>query len=209
MALAFCGEDLRLLGAFGGQDGCTAITLCAHLLFHRVLDGVGRINRLQLDAGHADAPATRCFVQDTTQLTIDLVAGCECFFEVKPAHHVTKRGSGQLFHGLDVVGDLVGCCPGIGDLEVHNGVNRDHQVVLGDDRLRRERNYLFTQVEQRQQPVDERDQDGQPRVERPLVLAEAFNDAGTGLRDDPNRADQHDDDKNDENNQHNCCCCSS
>src|SRR4029453_10666222 len=175
----------------------------------RVLDGVGRINSLQFHTRDADAPAACGFIQHSTQLAIDLVTGGQCLFEVQATHNVTKRGGGQLLYRLDVVGDFIGSRPGVRYLEVDHGVDRNHEVVLGNDWLRREGHHLLTEVEQRQEPVDERNQDGETRVERALVLAEAFNDAGTCLRDDPYRADQHDDDKNDENNQHNCCRCSS
>src|SRR5690606_36488409 len=46
---AFRFEDLRLLRALGGQDDGAAVTLGTHLLLHRVLDGQGRVDGLQLN----------------------------------------------------------------------------------------------------------------------------------------------------------------
>ena len=54
---------------------------------------------------------------------------------------------GQLLDGLDVVGDLVRRRDRVGDLEVDDRVDGDDQVVLGDHRLRRERDHLLAQVD--------------------------------------------------------------
>ena len=59
LLLSFGGENLRLLEALGGKDRGPLVTVGAHLLFHRVLDGRRRIDRLQLDAIDLDAPLTR------------------------------------------------------------------------------------------------------------------------------------------------------
>ena len=55
---------------------------------------------------------------------------------------------------MDVVGDFVGCCLGVGDLEVDHGVDTDDQVILGDDGLGGEGYDLFTQVNEGQDAVD-------------------------------------------------------
>ena len=99
-----------------------------------------------------------------------------------------------LLDSHDVVLNLVAGRFGIGDLEVDHSVDGDHQVVLGDDRLRRKGDHLLTHVQQRQQAVDERHQQGEPRSLGALVLAEALHDSRTRLGDDPYalRQDHHD-----------------
>src|SRR5258707_8391277 len=42
----------------------------------------------------------------------------------------------------------------VGDLEVHDGIDVDRQVVLGDHRLRRERDHPLTEVDPRPDLVD-------------------------------------------------------
>ena len=74
---------------------------------------------------------------------------------------------------------------GVGDREVDDGVDADHEVVLGDHRLRREGDDLLAQVDQRLDAVDERDDEREPGVQRALVAAEALDDARARLRDDP------------------------
>ena len=74
---------------------------------------------------------------------------------------------------------------------------RDHEVVGRDDRLRREGDDLLAKVDQRLQPVDERDEDRQASVERALVAPQSLDDAGPRLRHDPHAArknEQHQDD---------------
>src|SRR3712207_8601833 len=54
------------------------------------------------------------------------------------ADDVAQRGDRELLDRLQRVGDLVGRGLRVGDREVDDGVDADDQVVLGDDRLRRE-----------------------------------------------------------------------
>src|SRR5690606_27428456 len=89
-------QDLRLLGALRREDRGTAIALGAHLLLHGVLDGQRRVDRLQLDAGHADAPLAGRLVEDDAQLAVDLVAARERLFEVEPADDVAERRGREL-----------------------------------------------------------------------------------------------------------------
>ena len=205
LALAFGGEDLGLLGALGGQDGRTAITLGTHLLLHGVLDGQRRVDRLELHARDPQAPLAGGLVQHAAQLVVDGVAAGQGLLQVHPADHVAQSGGGQLLHGVDVVGDAVRGGLGVGDLEVDHGVDRDHQVVLGDDRLRREGDDLLAHVHQRQHAVNEGHHQGQACPLGALVLAEPFDHAGACLGHDPHGAgeddphhdgddDEHDDD---------------
>jgi hypothetical protein len=100
-----------------------------------------------------------------------------------------QRGHRELLDRGHVVGDLVGRRLGVGDLEVDHRVDAHDQVVLGDDRLRREAHHLLAQVDQRPEPVDERGQQVQPGVQGPVVAAEPLDDAGRRLRNDPHRSD--------------------
>src|SRR4029077_4071704 len=69
-----------------------------------------------------------------------------------------------------------------------------HEVVLGDHRLRRERDDLLTQVDGRPDAVDEGGDEREPGRERARVAAQALDDGGAGLRDDTDRSRQRDDD---------------
>ena len=70
-----------------------------------------RIDRLELHPGDPDAPAAGGLVQHAAQLAVDLVAAGQGLLQVQAADDVTQRRGGQLFHRLDVVGDLVGGGP--------------------------------------------------------------------------------------------------
>ena len=67
-------EDLRLLRALGREDERAPVALGAHLLLHRVLDGEGRVDRLELDTRDADAPLAGRLVEHDAQLAVDVVA---------------------------------------------------------------------------------------------------------------------------------------
>jgi hypothetical protein len=74
LLLTFSSEDLRLLEALGREDRRALVTVGTHLLFHRVFDGRRRVDRLQLDAVHLDAPLAGRFVEHDPQLRVDLLA---------------------------------------------------------------------------------------------------------------------------------------
>jgi len=130
--------DRRLAAALGGQDHGPLLAVGPHLLFHRVLDRRRRVDAAQLDAGDAKTPASGGFVEHAAQLPVDLVAGRQRLLQRHAADDVAQRGGGQLLDTDDVVADLIHRRLRVGDLEVHDGVDVDRQVVLGDHRLRRE-----------------------------------------------------------------------
>jgi hypothetical protein len=150
------------------------------------------IDRLQLDAVDANPPLARRLVQHAAQLVVDLVPRGQRLLERHPADHVAQRRDRELLDALDVVGDLVGRRLRVGDLEVEDRVDVDDQVVLGDHRLRLERDDLLAQVDQRPQAVDERDHDREARGQRAVVAAEPLDHPGAGLGDDPDRARERD-----------------
>ncbi len=201
LLLALGAQDLGLPVALGGEDRGALVPLGAHLLLHRVLDRGRRLDGLQLDPVDPDAPLAGGLVQDAAQAGVDDLARGQGRLEVHRADDVAQRGDGELLDRLDVAGDLVGGRPRVGDLVVDHRVDVDHQVVLGDHRLRRERHDLLAQVDPVADPVDERDHDVQAGVERPGVAAEALHDRGAGLRDDLNRLDQRDEGHHDQDDQ--------
>lgn len=201
LLLALRGEDRGLPRSFGLEDRGALVTVGAHLLLHRVLDGGGRLDRLQLDAVDADAPLAGGLVEDSAQGRVDLLAGGQGPLQVHAADDVAERGDGELLDGLDVAGDLVRRRPGVGHLVVDDGVDVDDQVVLGDHRLGREGDDLFAEVDPVADRVDERDDDVQACVEGAGVPAETLHDGGAGLWDDLDRLDQSDEDEHHQNDQ--------
>ncbi len=193
---AFRREDRGLLGSLRGEDECTAITLGTHLLLHGVLDRQGRIDGLELHTADPNSPLTGRFIQHNPQLGIDVVAAGECLFKVEPTHNVTECGGGELFNSAEVVVDFVRCRPGVSHLEVDNGVDRHHEVVLRDHGLRRERHHLLPHVDERTHPVDKRHQNVQARAEGFVIFTEAFNHPGGGLRHNPHCTEQNHHNKN-------------
>ncbi|ALM42496.1 RTX toxin [Streptomyces sp. FR-008] len=194
-------QDLGLADTFGLEDGGALVAVGAHLLLHRVLDGGGRLDRLQLDTVDADAPLAGGLVEDAAQRRVDLLAGGQRPLQVHAADDVAEGGDGELLDGLDVAGHLVGGGPGVGHLVVDDGVDVDDQVVLGDDGLRGERHDLLAEVDAVADRVDEGDDDVEARVEGAGVAAEALDDGGAGLRDDLDRLDQGDEDEHHQNDQ--------
>ena len=188
---AFCGQNVGLLLAFCGEDCGAAVTLCTHLLFHGVLDGCRGLDFLDVHAGDAQAPAAGGGVEYASQFRVDLVAGGEGLLQVQATDDVTQGCAGQFVHGANVVGDFVGCGLGVGDLEVHDGVDADHEVIFGNHGLRGEGNDLFTQVDEGQHAVNYGDDDVQAGVENGVELTQSFDDAGSSLRDDAHGLCEH------------------
>ena len=108
---------------------------------------------------------------------------------------ITQGGDGELVDGLQVVGDFVGGGPRVGDLVVEDGVDVDHEVVLGDHRLRAGRQHLFPQVELGAYAVHDGDDEVEARLQGPQVAAEALHVVGARLGDDPYGGHHAQDDK--------------
>jgi hypothetical protein len=193
LLLALGGEDLAGLGALGGEDDGAALALGLHLLLHRLLDGVRRVDGLELDAVDADAPLAGRLVEHPAQLAVDLVTAGQRLLEVERADDVAQRGDGELLDALDEVGDLVDRRLRVDDLVVDDRVDAHDEVVARDDRLRREGHDLLAQVDVGAHEVDERHEDVQAALEGAGVAAEALDDEGRLLGDDADRADEHDD----------------
>lgn len=115
LLLTLGGQDLGLPDTFGLEDRRALVTVGAHLLLHRVLDGGRRLDRLELDAVDADAPLAGGLVQDAAQRRVDLLAGGQGPLQVHAADDVAQGGDGQLLDGLDVAGDLVRRGARVGD----------------------------------------------------------------------------------------------
>src|SRR5690606_32884974 len=190
---AFGGEDARLLVALGGLDRGFAVTLGRedhrallavglHLLLHRFLDRRRRIDALEFDSRDTQSPSAGGFVEHTAELTVDGVARGERLLEGHSADDVAERGDGELLDRGDVVADLVDGRLRVRDLEVHDRIDAQRQVVLGDARLRRERDDAFAQIDLRPDAVDEGHQEGELTRRRPVVPAETFDDRGLRLR---------------------------
>ena len=65
LLLALGSQDGRLLDTLSGEDGRAPVTLGAHLLLHRVLHRVRRVDGLELDAVDPDAPLAGGLVENT------------------------------------------------------------------------------------------------------------------------------------------------
>ena len=92
LLLSFGNQDSALLLTFGDQDGLTALTLCAHLLLHGLLDGIRRHDVLDLDAVHLDSPRVRSLVQDGAHLAVDDISGSQRLVQLKLSDDVPQRG---------------------------------------------------------------------------------------------------------------------
>ncbi|MPN12380.1 hypothetical protein SDC9_159698 [bioreactor metagenome] len=175
------------------QDRGPLVALGAHLLLHRLLDRRRRVDRLDLHAIDPDAPLAGGVVEDRTQLGVDLLAGGQRTLQVHAADHVAQGRHGELVDGLQIVRHLVDRGTRIGDLVVEHRVDVDHQVVLGDDRLWWGGEDLLADVQSAVDPVGQRDDEVQPRLEGRPVTPEALDDVATRLRDHPHRAEDEED----------------
>jgi hypothetical protein len=137
------GEDLRLALAFGAQDCRTLVALGPHLLLHCVLDGLRRVDGLDLYPVDPQPPLAGGLVQHASELAVDGVAGGECALQVHGPDDIAQCGDRELFDALQEAGDLIGGCARVGHLEIEHSIDLDDQIVLGNHRLRLERDHLL------------------------------------------------------------------
>jgi len=135
---------------------------------------------LDLDPDYLGPPDVGCFVEDLTQLGVDGLTGSERIIEIQVADDVTQVGLRQLGGRQNEVLHLVGEPDRVCGSVVDNGVDGDDHVVLRDDLLWRDVDDDLPHVDPAD-PVDERHDQVQPRVQRLAVLAEALYQSGLVL----------------------------
>ncbi len=173
----------------GFQHRLAAFTLRAHLLGHDLFDGGRRLDVLELDTGDLEAPRVGGFIQDRFHALVDLVAGRQGLVQLHFTDDVTKGGRGKvlqtgqgIFHAVDV--ELR-----IEDFTEDDGVDGHGDVVLRNDRLRREVEDLFFQGDFRSDTVDERDLDMDAGFPALVEFTEPFDDVGLRLGNDTDIGD--------------------
>src|SRR3954447_26378673 len=202
LLLALGGQHGRLPHTFRGEDRGALVTVGAHLLLHRVLDRRRRVDRAQLDPVDPDPPLAGRLVQHVPELLVDLLTRGQRLLQVHATDDVAQRGHGELLDGLDVVRDLVRRPDRVVHLEVDDGVDRYHQVVLGDHALRRERDDLLAHVDGVADLVDERGQQVQAGLQPGLELPEPLDDPDGLLLHHPDGLDECDDHQQGDQCQH-------
>ena len=201
LLFALGDEDLALLLTLGLQNGLAALALGLHLLFHGVLDFLGRQNVLQLHAVDLDAPGVGRFVKDGAHLGVDDVAAGEGLVELHFADDVAERRGGEVLDGVHRVLDAVGVELGVGDLKIDDRVDLHGDVILGDDGLGIEVGDLLLEADFLDHALNEGDLQVQADVPGRAVRAETLDDVGAGLLHDVDVAhnenehehDEHDD----------------
>src|SRR6185503_19874773 len=133
------------------------------------------------------------FVQNNSQLRVDLIALRQSVIQVHIAHHGAHARDRQLYDATDQVVHLIDGFHGIGNLPVDNRINMNGDVVASDDRLRRQVNVLFAQIDgshararvgpiNRAWAVHERYQNIQPAAGDFIETAETFDQHDSRLR---------------------------
>ena len=188
------------------RDRGAPLALGPHLQLHRLLDVARRLDRLQLDARHVDAPADRRFLDHVTHPLVDRVAGTERLIELHLADDVAERRARERLERKRQILDGVCRLLRIGDAIIDHRVDVDGHVVFGDHRLAREVQHLLAQVDaggrarahalhaidiRVEHPdidcagaVDERHQEVESGPRDAVEAAEAFDHHHFGLADD-------------------------
>jgi MFS family permease len=185
----------RLLLTLGGEDGGALAAVGAHGLLHRVADGGRRLDAADLHAVDLHAPLAGRLVEHRRQALVDVVAAGEGLLELHATHDVAQRRDDELLDGGHDVLDLVLRRSRVHDRVVDDRVDADDEVVLGDDRLRREADDLLADVHLAADVVDDGHEQVDAGLERAAVLAEPLDDVDRGLRHDPHRLEQDDSDE--------------
>ena len=149
LLLTFRIQDLGLLLTFGLQDFGTTVTLSLHLEFHGTTDAFRRSNILQFNAVDLNTPFIGGIVKHIAQLRVDGIARGQGFVQLHFADHVTQCGLREFFNSHGQVLDFVDGLHRVDDLEVKQGVDFGHHIILGDDALFVEIVHLLTHVDAR------------------------------------------------------------
>jgi hypothetical protein len=123
---------------------------------------------------------------------VDLVALRQEMVELHRAHDGADVGHGQIAHGILELVDLVGCLGRIEHLEEGDAIDLHHGVVTGDDLLARHLENALHHVHLRPDPVDEGQDETEPRRQGADIAAEALHGIVVALRHDPDTLEDGD-----------------
>lgn len=129
------------------------------------------------------------------------VAGNERRVKVELADDVADSGGGEILNRDNGVFHAVAKELRVEDLEEDDRVDRDRDVVLRDDRLRREIEDLLLERDPHAHMVDEGNLDVEAVVPGGEIRSQALDNGGFSLRNDLHAGDgqdHHDDDEHDE-----------
>ena len=101
--------------------------------------------------------------------------------QLQVTDNITQCRRGQGLHSCHGVLHAVGVQLGVGDLEVHHGIDLHRNVILGDNRLGRIIVNLLFQAYLPGNSVNEGDLEMQTHTPNALERTQALNDVGTGL----------------------------
>ena len=174
-------------------------------MVHRLHDVGRRVDALDLHAHDAHAPLVGGVVEDVAQVRVDLGAGREGVVEGQVADQVAQVRLREFRDRELEVGDVVHEPLGVGCLVVHDRVHADDHVVRRDHLLRRHFHDLLAHVDE-VHPVDERDDDPQPRVDGPLVPPQPLDDAPLVRAHDLDAAEREHEQEEGQDGQDDDCC---
>ena len=195
------GELLRrLVLALGVDDLGAPLALGLGLAGDRPLHLFGDLDVLDLDRGHLHAPGLGRLVDDLLQLFVEPLALGEQLVELGLAEHRAQRGLGDLRGGEQEVFDLDDRLGRVDHAEVGDRVDAGRHVVAGDHLLRRDVERHRAQVDL-DHPVDERDQQDQPRALLGDQAAEPEDHAAFVLAQHPHRGAEGDQPEDHEDDQ--------
>ena len=198
--LTFRNVDFFLPFAFRAGDHGAAFALGAHLLFQRVVDGVGQQDVGNLITQHFHAPGLRGFIQRVDDFDVDFRAFFKGFVQLNLADDRAQRGLRQTGGGVAIVGNAVAGRLRVDDLQIEHAIDADADVVAGDALLLRYVKGFFFQGVAVGDAVDEGHEDVKTGFQRARVFAQTLHDVGRTLRDDAHDVGQDDKNGDDEKN---------
>jgi hypothetical protein len=138
-------------------------------------------------------------------MRVDLGARRERVVELEIADEIAQVRLRELRDRELEVGDVVLEPLGVSGLVVDDGVHADDHVVRRDHFLRRDLDDLLAHVDQ-VHAIDERHDDPQSRVDRPLVPPQALDDAALERAHDLDAAEREHEQKEGQDGQDDDCC---
>ena len=188
MLFAFCPQDFCGTQTFRFQDLRTLFTFGLHLAGHGVGNVSGWANVFHFDTRDLHAPRTCGVINNAQQTTIDVITFGQRLVEIHRSHDGAQVGRRDL-HDRDIqVGNFIGSFCRIEHLEEHHGIHADHGIILGDDFLPWNVEYLFHHVDLAADAIDERNDEVEARMRGMGKAAKAFNGIDMAL---PNDCDPH------------------
>gem|GEM_PF-6295293 len=158
--------NLRLFVSFCLENEGTFIPFSLHLFTHRILNIFGWFELLDFDTHHLDSPFASFTIERFEEFGIDSLTIGESLIECHGSENTSETRLCEIHDCHENIGYLILCLDRIGNLDIHDPIDRHSDIITSDNLLFWNGNHLFSDIDFTEclNPWDEEDNSWTDRI---------------------------------------------